>query len=379
MRRLIGIVAAFELFCMTALAQFQAPQLYAVGANPNAVAVADVNGDGKLDLVTVNATLAHPNIFDLSVLLGNGDGTFQPAVTMNLPFAGANLVVADMNGDHIPDLVITAESDTAANGTVIVMLGKGNGRFSNPVSYYAGGYAYYLAVGDVNGDGKLDVVCTNVTNEGQPSLAVLMGNGDGSLQAPTFYFPPAANQVILADFNKDGHLDIATSDSLAVNGFLQVDVLLNNGDGTFGPYVQYNSDAPGPLAAGDVNNDGNIDLVTAGLDGGEISTDLGNGNGTFQAPIFSHAQSLGVYGMVLQDFNDDGFLDLIVADGPEGKFGYVNVMRGTGTGSFEKSEKVGTGGRLPSSIAAADFNRDGKLDFVVANSLSSNVAVFLHK
>ncbi|HVI08504.1 MAG TPA: VCBS repeat-containing protein [Candidatus Binatia bacterium] len=284
MRRLLAFLAALQFACLAwpAFAQFNPPKLYTVGANPNSVAVADVNGDGKLDLVTVNATLGNPNIFNFSVLLGNGNGTFQPAITTNLPFDGANLVIADMNGDHIPDLVITAQSDTSIEGSIIVMLGEGNGKFAHPMSFYAGGYAYYLAVGDVNGDGIPDVVCTNVTNIGQPSIAVLLGNGNGTLQPPVFYMPPGPDWIILADLNHDGHLDIAATDSFTINGFSQMDILLNNGDGTFAPYVQYDSDAPGPLAAGDVNNDGNIDLVTADGFGDEISTDLGNGNGTFQ-------------------------------------------------------------------------------------------------
>ncbi|SRR5579871_71226 len=362
-----------------ALAQFNAPKLYTVGADPNSVAIADVNGDGKLDLVTVNATLANPNIFNLSVLLGNGDGTFQPAITTNIPFAGGSLVIADMNGDHIPDLVITAQSDTPIGGTVVVMLGEGNGRFSHPVSYYAGGSAYYMAVGDVNGDGKLDVVCSNVTNIGQVSIAVLLGNGNGSLQAPVFYYPPAPSQIILADFNKDGHLDIAASDSVAVNGFSEVDVLLNNGDGTFGAYTQINSDSPGPLAAADVNRDGNMDLVTADGFGNEISTDLGNGNGTFQPAIFTNANTLNIGGLVLIDFTGDGILDMVTTDGVTGQNGAVNLFKGTGTGSFTKVGKLNTGGKLANAIAAADLNGDGKMDFVVANTDAANVAVFLHK
>jgi hypothetical protein len=376
LRSIMLLASVFLWLVSLAVAQFEPPKLYTVGANPNSVVVADVNGDGKLDLITGNATLAKPNIFNYSVLLGNGDGTFQPAITASVPFDPSQLVVADMNGDGIPDLVMTAQSDLSVSGSVIVMLGLGKGRFGHPVSYYAGGAGYYLAVGDVNNDGKLDVVVTNVTNVGTPSIAVLMGNGNGSLQAPVFYYPPAANNIILADFNKDGYLDIAATDSLLVNHFSEVDVLLNNGDGTFGSYVQYVSDAPGPLAAADVNNDGSIDLVTATLTGDEFSTDLGNGDGTFQSAIFSHDNTLYIEGLVLQDFNNDGVLDLMCTSGPTG---YVYFSKGTGTGSFVQSLKMSSGGREPNSIAAADFNHDGKMDFVVANSLSANVSVFLHK
>jgi len=377
MLRSISLLASMFLWLVSlAVAQFEPPKVYPVGANPNSVVVADVNGDGKLDLVTGNATLAKPNIFNISVLLGNGDGTFQPAITSAVPFDPSQLVVADMNGDGIPDLVMTAQSDLSLSGSVIVMLGDGKGRFGHPASYYAGGAAFYLAVGDVNHDGKLDVVVTNVTNVSTPSIAVLLGNGNGSLQAPVFYYPPAPNYIILADFNKDGYLDIAATDALLVNEFSQVDVLLNNGDGTFGQYVQYTSDAPGPLAAADVNKDGNIDLVTATSNGDEFSTDLGNGNGTFQPSIFSHDNTLNIEGLVLQDFNNDGILDLVCTSGPTG---FVYFSKGTGSGTFLQSLKMSSGGKEPTSIAAADFNHDGKMDFVVANSLSANVSVFLHK
>jgi hypothetical protein len=174
------------------------------GDRPQAVAIADLNADGKQDLVVGN--------FDsVAILLGRGDGTFEPAKTYGTDEIVSSIAVADMNGDHVPDL-ITAQcgqfgggTDCATSGFVEVWLGNGDGSFQSPVKYLSGGFGTSsIKVGDLNGDGKLDLVVANslastATPEG--NVAVLLGKGDGTFQQATPYDSGAqdATSVSLAD------------------------------------------------------------------------------------------------------------------------------------------------------------------------------------
>ena len=244
---------------------YSSAALYAVG-----IAAGDVNGDGKADLLVVNECDDN-NTCDngtVSVLLGNGDGTFQPAVTYNSGGASALAVaVGDMNGDGKLDLLVTSQcsrNNNCNNGIVAVLLGNGDGTFQPAVSYSTGAsLANSLVIGDVNRDGKLDLLVANqcVSNSdcSDGSVAVLLGNGDGTLQAPinvTVPSPQNLSSLSLADFNGDGYLDVFSG----VGGFL----LLGNGDGTFQPYVTLAGGGLG-TAVGDFNGDGKPDLASGGI------------------------------------------------------------------------------------------------------------------
>jgi FG-GAP-like repeat len=332
------------------------------GWSPIAVAVADVNGDGKPDIVVTNQCPTNagyalcPTTGTVSVLLGNGDGTFQAAVTYDsggyMPYS---LAIADVNGDGRPDLILanfcgtdnTCQSDAA----VAVLLGNGDGTFQTAVNYDSGAFgADALAVADLRGDGKLDLVVANHCGQGCPIgvlpitgvLGILLGNGDGSFQPVTTYPTSAAltDSVAVADLNGDGKLDIAVGNNCIVTappeckgaeseGREQVDVFLGNGDGTFQNSKPYGTSAmsAGGIALADVNGDGIPDLEVAvvcapfSVDCGlptypaGVGVLLGNGDGTFQAAqYFGAVGDAYGYGLSLavSDVDGNGIPDLIL-------------------------------------------------------------------
>jgi hypothetical protein len=240
---------------------FQPPVSYAVllpltSTPPGAVAVGDFNGDGFPDLVVANGSL-NPTIDGwVSILLGNGDGTFRAHVEYPTGGFPGIVAVGDLNGDGKADLVVTINS---AGGSVNVLLGNGNGTFQAPVAYAAGLlYPSGLAIGDFNGDGKPDLVVDHADSVFfGSSVSVLIGNGDGSFQAPVEYATGGTPTLAgIGDFNGDGILD------LAVNArAISLDILLGNGDGTFQPYAEYGKGEVWSSATiADFNGDGALDV-----------------------------------------------------------------------------------------------------------------------
>jgi hypothetical protein len=358
-----------------------------------AVVVADVNGDGKSDLVVANQYADNTyTIGSISVLLGNGDGTFQAAISYGSGAWDAySVAVGDMNGDGKPDLVVAnlCVDVNCANGTVAVLLGNGDGTFQTAVSYGSGGYnALSVAVGDLNGDGKLDVVVENID-----AVSVLLGLGNGTLESAVRYPSGGGNGIpaslALGDVNGDGKPDIVVTDNAGDYGQDgEVGVLLGNGDGTFKAAVGYDSGGGNAVfvAVADVNGDGKPDLVVANqclvgyLDGycevqanSSVGVLLGNGDGTFQSPMSYWSGGSSATSVAVSDVNGDGKPDLLVAnqdefDGSQG--GSVSVLLGNGDGTFQSAPSYSSGAlefEIPAAAAVGDFNGDGKQDVVVAN------------
>jgi dienelactone hydrolase len=283
----------------------------------------------------------------VDVLLGKGDGTFQSEVaypTGSAPFAVA---VGDFNGDGRLDLAVANGcTNCPFGGSVSILLGNGNGTFQTHVDYATGNNPGAITVGDFNEDGKLDLAVVNTSDS---TVGVLLGNGDGTFQTQIAY-PIAGTaccqgEIGVGDFNKDGNLDLVAA---AGNG---VSVLLGKGDGTFQAHVDYTG---GGAAVGDLNRDGKLDLT------GGASVLLGNGDGTFGSPI-----STGVAGgdVALGDFNSDGKLDMAVANNYDGST--ISVLLGNGDGTFQTAVNYGTAS-YPTGVVVGDFNRDGRLDLAVA-------------
>jgi len=347
------------------------------------MAVADLNGDGKADVVVSN--LAGPSSTGngmLGLLLGNGDGTFKPVRSFGSGGYGAtSVVIADLNGDGIPDVLVAntcASSSDCTSGTVSVLLGKGNGAFKSPVTYRSGGQvAVSIAVADVNGDGKLDLLVANQGGEsnGDGLVSVFLGNGDGTFQAPATYDAgdSVTSSLAVADFNSDRKADLVVANS----GHATVNVLLGNGDGTFQGAVVYGAggDIPAAVAVADLNGDGKRDIVVANWYSGTLAVLLGNGKGTFQAavPYSSGGSSPG--SLVIADINGDGKLDLVAANCGSSQNGYgcgetngvVSVLLGNGDGTFQPAVAFSSGGFNDISVAVADLNGDGKPDLLVGN------------
>jgi len=336
---------------------FQAPVNYAAGSGPYSVAVGDFDGDGKPDLAVADAGGG------VSVLLNNGDGTFQAAVNYGAGSEPFCVAVGDFNGDGKPDLAV-ANYNNGSAGTVSVLPGKGDGTFRAAVTYAAGGWARSVAVGDFNGDGKPDLAVAH-----DYGVSVLLGNGDGTFQAAANYaWGSIPYSVAVGDFNGDGKADLAVA-----NFYDTVSVLLGNGDGTFQAAVNYSAGSgPYSVAVGDFNGDGKPDLAVANNNNGSAGTAsvlLGNGDGTFQAAV-NYSAGSGPYSVAVGDFNGDGKPDLAVANNGGGSNSNVSVLLGNGDGSFQAAVTHPAGNALI-SVAVGDFNGDGNTDLVVANGTSN--------
>lgn len=331
------------------------------GQIPNAVIAADLNNDGKLDLVVSDGKNSV-----ISVFLGNGDGTFQPRVTYPVAKAPLSLATGDFNGDGKLDLAVST------GGYVSILLGNSDGTFQKHKDFLTGGLqGVGLTTGDFNRDGKLDLA---VALSIGAKVAILLGNGDGTLQNPVLYTAGSdrAGAIVTGDFNGDGNLDLAVS----IFSDNAVAVLLGNGDGTFQTSVEYPATlGVEGLVTGDFNGDGKLDLAVrnyAERPSASISILLGNGDGTFQAhldyPVRNYAGALAA-----ADLNADGKLDLIA---PNTHGSTVATLLGKRDGSFRLYNMFSTGS-LPLAAATGDFNSDGRLDIAVANGNDNTVAILL--
>lgn len=362
------------------LLSFSPAVSYPVGLSPEAVVTADFNGDGRLDLAVANLSSN-----TVSILLGNADGTFQPAQTYATGMGPASLAVGDFNGDGKLDIATANEG----NNTVSVLLGNGDGTFQAVKSYAVGSQPVSVAVG--NFDGKLDIV---TANQGDNTVSLLPGNGDGTFGAAKTIasYSQSAASVAVGDFNGDGKLDLAvairgTDGSWGYYGYYPgyspaVNVLLGNGNGTFTPVSIYalpspygvppSSYADPSVAAADPNGDGKPDLVTTNPGDGSVSVLLNNGNGTFSGPTSFSAWGSPV-SVTVADLNGDGKPDLVTANTGD----TISVLPGNGNGNFGNaySFTVGSG---PAAVATGDFNGDSRNDLAVANSGDNNVSVLLN-
>jgi len=384
---------------------FQPVVAYASGGSSSStIAIGDLNKDGKLDLAVAGTCGLPINESCVSVLLGNGDGTFQPAVTYDAggyPYAsgpGINIpiFIADLNRDGKPDLVVANATDRnqVGDGVVGVLIGNGDGTFQSVVRYDSGGFgASSAAIADVNGDGKVDVVIANCGSssgctQATTTVGVLLGNGDGTLQAVKTYGRGGggsfADPLALADVNDDGKLDILVGNQCPQEngkcvGDASVGVLLGNGNGTFQSVVTYDAGSSmASMAIADLNGDGKLDLALAG-DGTIVL--LGKGDGTFQ--LSQTYAGGGCCQVLVADLNLDGRPDLLNVAGTGGA---VSVYLGKGDGTFETGETFDLRGRQFSWVAVADVNKDGRPDLLSANWCSQKcsneegtVSVLLNK
>jgi hypothetical protein len=281
---------------------FQSPTLYPIG-HPVAVITGDFNGDGKLDLAVLQQIASQ-----VAIYLGNGDGTFGNPQTFSTGVAPVSLATADLNGDGHLDLAVVNFGTAAKPGnTVSVLLGNGDGTFQAHQDYSTGVNPTSVAIGDFNGDGWLDLaVCNNNDN----TVSILLNNKSGGFPTHTDLATAAApTAVITADFNGDGKLDLALSTAARA-----ASVLLGNGDGTFQTHKEYTTGADSQaIAAADLNADGKLDLVVLNLADNSISILKGKGDGTFQVQAL-YPTNLGPGALSVGDFNSDGKLDLAVVD-----------------------------------------------------------------
>jgi hypothetical protein len=353
---------------------------YSVASDPAVLAAADFNEDGKLDLVVASGLA---NV--VCVLLGNGDGTFQQPVEYAAGTGPSGLAIADFNGDGKLDLAV-ADSNCpqmpCSSGAVSVLLGNGDGTFGAPVSYTVGIGPGAIAVGDFSGAGRLDLAavnsCGNDPDCGSSSpgtISVLLGNGDGSFEPHVDYTTGSGPYALaVGDFNADGKLDLAEGNYYDYT----IGTLLGNGDGTFQQPID--SSLPfgymptGIVVAGSLG--GYAPALATVTDGLSPQVWLGAGSSGFWA--FGKSDPAGLMAaqaLLTADLNGDGILDLATSGfGASG--GEVSVLLGQAGGGFAPFAGY-LAGNYAQALATADFNGDGRLDLASAGNADNTVSILL--
>jgi Flp pilus assembly secretin CpaC len=352
---------------------------YNTGKGPVSVAIADFNKDSHPDLVVANQTDG-----TISILLGNGDGTFAAQTTIAIPVgvtaaSPSAVTTGDFNNDGNIDIAVT----DMANGRVMILLGKGDGTFQTPVAYPTGSNPVALVTQDFNADGVPDLA---VVNKGDGTTAstvtILLGNKVKGVADGTFVTPPkqtsppgvgvAPSAITTADFNSDGNVDLAVTNRTDNT----LSILLGKGDGTFGAQTTFaTGNGPAGIATADFNNDAHADLAVSNQTDGTVSILLNKNDGTgsffAQTPYTAGSSPAGIIAANFTGTNTD----LAVAD-ESASNGTVDVLIGNGDGTFTAPISLPTG-NSPIAVAGADLNGDMTIDLVTANNASNTVTVTL--
>lgn len=365
--------------------------LIPVGSLPRGIAVGDLNGDDRLDMVAANTGGgSFGSIGSVSVLLNDGAGNFAPGTTINLSFSPQSVALADFNFDGALDIVAAGGGSSSSNtNTVAVVFGNGNGNFTFPNNLSVTGTFQAVATADFNRDGNFDIAAANSANN---SVLVLLGNGSGNfINAGSFSTGSNPRAIAVGDFNGDGNIDLATANSNANN----VSILFGTSSGGFGvainlslnPSGSSSFQSPGSLAAGDVNNDGRTDLVALSVSGSSSSNSLAvllaNSTGGFSEPTIINIPTVSgsSQALFLGRINGDNNLDAAVAFTSSFSDGAnrVVLLNGNGNGTFDTQNQIALPtGNFPNFVVAADFNADGRADVATTNSSSNNISLLLN-
>jgi hypothetical protein len=353
-----------------------------VALQAGSVAVGDFNADGKTDLVVGTGCASGTCLGTLYFYPGNGHGGFGTPISSTIagtpPTFGIVMLVGDFNADGKLDLIFTSNNGDGNDGPYgVIMLGNGDGTFTQEGSGDFGSFVNFIAVaaGDLNDDGLVDLITTGeIPADATPTTDVYLASVGLTYTMSQQFTCMGGASAVLGDFNGDGKLDLAMNGDQRNCGNSGVWVALGKGDGTFQNPILYSTFYPATqVVAADVNGDGKLDIVTDG-----ICVLLGNGDGTFTPSGCRNANSQGNGSMVLGDFNGDGKQDVALLYGPSGSNSYgISVFAGTGKGQF------GSPVTYPAStnyigLSAGDFNSDGRLDFALGGGATPvNAAVFL--
>jgi hypothetical protein len=299
------------------------------------------------------------------VLLGTENGEFAAPVAHEVGASTFSVAVTDLNRDGDIDLVVTSQSP----GQVAIMMGNGDGAFASPTNYEVVGGANAVAAMDLDDNGTVDLAVSS-TSRG----VLLMGNGDGTfVQSHRLVLGSGGNSVVSGDFDRDGDVDLAVANQFTND----VSVLVAHGDGSFDQEPLYEvGDAPNGATLVDLNRDGKLDLAVTNAGSRDVSILLGNGNGTFDAER-RYTAGGSPSSFAAADWNGDTAVDLAIANIDTGK---VSMLLGNGDGTFrDRDEDRYDVGHAPFAQTAADVNRDGYVDLLVANAESGDVSVLLGK
>jgi len=359
------------------------------------VVVTDVNGDGKPDVIVGSGCapvpVNCPASGTVSVFLGNGDGTLQAAQNVDTGGLALFMTVVDVNRDGTPDVIVAIDNGgNNGPGFVGVLLGNGDGTFQPVQLYASNGAASFVVVVDVNRDSKPDIL---VGNSSSNTVGVLIGNGRGAFRtAVTYPTLVSASAIIPADLNNDGKIDLVVNGGGFFNGGI-FSTLVGNGDGTFqapNAYLTGGAYNNMPVVA-DVNRDHKLDVLvpnlgTCGLSNtneGCVAVFLGNGDGTLQPPVIYDTGGSGAMLVVAKDLNGDALIDMAVvhlcSDNCR-KPSVIGVLQGNGDGTFGPAQTYATGSVSSGWLGAPDLNRDHKPDLLVesSNGVSGTISVLLN-
>ncbi|CAF3792437.1 unnamed protein product [Rotaria sp. Silwood1] len=362
----IGILLGYGNESFTAMIR------YSTGNNstPMAIALTDMNNDGRTDIVVVNS-----NTDTIGILLGRGNLTFDTIITYQIENGATptSVAVDDFDNDGQMDIaVVNYFSDS-----ITVFLGYENGSFRSQLTYSTGYQSMpsWITVGDFNGDNQPDLA---ISNYDMNNVGIFLGYRNGTFAPVTEFFTGDGSSPVCVeagDFNNDGILDLA----VANYGTSGIVVLFGFGDGSFLLGTAYQTglgSSPYALALGDFNNDSRLDVAVVNEKSNDVSIFLGYGR-EFYAGITSYSTGFGSqpHAVSIGDVNNDGLSDIVVANyGTDD----VGILLGRGNGVFDTITTCSTGvGSAPYSVSVADFNKDNQLDIVVTNSGTDNIAILL--
>lgn len=342
-------------------APFTPPFLHlGVGLIPHTVIAPDMNEDGVLDLVTANV-----GSNTLTIYPGLGDLAYGTKVNLSAALRPHTVVAKDLNHDGHLDLTVSHIGSNSFG----VWLGNGNNTYGARRDHQLLGSPVYLGIYDFNEDGVPDVIATDATHG---AMGIALGVGDGTF-ANTVNYPTGTNSHGLtgADFNGDGHLDAAVTNYTTPG---TVSVLLGNGDGTFQPKIDFNTSSPHTAQSGDLDRDGDIDLMICNFDTGTITIALGNGDGTF-VPLPEIPTGTNPHAGAVGDVTGDGNLDIIIANQASNTLSMI-LGRGGASWAPKFDYPVGAGAH---NVAIADLDGDGKPDVAVSNIVANTVTILKNR
>ncbi|CAF3754506.1 unnamed protein product, partial [Adineta steineri] len=338
--------------------------------NPYAIAAGDFNGDNRLDIAVVNYDY---NYVDIVLTYRNYTFLSQNTYSTDNGSNPTSIAVVDFNNDKQLDIVVA----NYGTDNIGIFLGYGNGTFSTQITYSTGDNSQPQAVtiGDFNNDKQLDIV---VANNGTNNIGIFLGYGNGTFSSQTIYSTGNGSRprdVAAGDFNNDGQLDIAVANYYGFN----IGIFLGYGNGSFFNQQTYptgNHSNPRSVALGDFNNDSRLDIAVINYHGDNMGVFLGYGNGTFADQItYSVSAGTGPYDIAIGDVNNDDHQDIIITIYA---IQSILIFLGGGDGVFLQGNTYSTGsGSEPLSTAVGDLNNDNQLDIIVSNCGTNNVIVFI--
>lgn len=340
---------------------------YQIGWGPSSVCTDDFNRDGNIDFAAANSFSDN-----ISVLFGNGDGSFGPPAYYSADRRPSFIISSDFNGDGAPDLA----ASNFSSHYISVFINGGNGIFEDAANYDLGTYTRSIAAADFDNDGDIDIAVANFR------LTILSNNGDGTFSiSGTYDAGSGACAIFAADFNGDNYCDVVIGDG----GSWKIYIFMNQGNGQFSQAVDIDvGEGPFAVCSHDFDMDGDNDLAVALFYGSVgVVILLNDGSGSFGSPIIYQAGE-GPHALYCADIDNNGYIDLIVGNGGNGQIGTstVSVLRNNG-GVFDSVVnywvgRCGAGGSPERFVSAADFDNDGMTDIICANKSSNNVSILIN-